>query len=104
VDTKAETFRLYKLGKSVTEIANERNLTAQTIEGHLAHYVQNGSIKIEELVSREKLVLIEPEIKNFNGGSIAPIKEKLGNRASWGEIRLVIAWAEYQNSSPHVDH
>jgi ATP-dependent exoDNAse (exonuclease V) alpha subunit len=104
VDTKAETFRLYKLGKSVTEIANERNLTAQTIEGHLAHYVQKGSIKIEELVSREKLVLIEPEIKNFNGGSIAPIKEKLGNRASWGEIRLVMAWTEYQNSSPHVDH
>jgi hypothetical protein len=70
----------------------------------LAHYVQKGSIKIEELVSREKLVLIEPEIKNFNGGSIAPIKEKLGNRASWGEIRLVMAWTEYQNSSPHVDH
>ncbi|MBO9681205.1 MAG: helix-turn-helix domain-containing protein [Flavisolibacter sp.] len=104
VDTKAETFRLYKLGKGVIEIAKERNLTAQTIEGHLAHYVQNGSIKIEELVSREKLVLIESEIKNFNGGSIAPIKEKLGNRASWGEIRLVMAWAEYQNSSPHVDH
>ncbi|HTM94057.1 MAG TPA: helix-turn-helix domain-containing protein [Flavisolibacter sp.] len=104
VDTKAETFRLYKLGKGVTEIANERNLAAQTIEGHLAHYVQNGLIKIEELVSREKLVLIEPEIKNFNGGSIAPIKEKLGNKASWGEIRLVMAWAEYHNSSPHVDH
>jgi hypothetical protein len=104
VDTKSETFRLYKQGKGVTEIAKERNLTAQTIEGHLAHYVQNGLIKVEELVSREKLVLIEPEVKKLNGGSIAPIKEKLGNRASWGEIRLVVAWAEYRNSSPHVDH
>jgi uncharacterized protein YpbB len=104
VDTKAETFRLYKQGKAIIDIAKERKLTAQTIEGHLAHYVQNGSIKIGELVSREKLLLIEAEIKRLNGGSIAPIKEKLGNRASWGEIRLVVAWAEHQNSSPHVNH
>lgn len=98
IDTKAESYKLYKEGKSVADIALARNLTAQTIEGHLAHYVQRGEINIEELVSREKLLLIEPAIKDFNGGSILPVKEKLGNTVGFGEIRLVIAWADFKNS------
>jgi hypothetical protein len=105
VDTKAESFRLYREGRSVDEIARERAFTIQTIEGHLAHYVQSGEIKISELVSREKIVLIEPVVKNFSGGSITPLKEKLGSNISFGEIRLVLAWLEFQrNSSPHINH
>jgi ATP-dependent DNA helicase RecQ len=79
-------------------------LTVQTIEGHLSHYVQNGIIKLDEVVSREKIILIEPEAKNFAGGPIAALKEKLGNKATWGEIRLVLASIEYQTSSTHVNH
>jgi hypothetical protein len=105
IDTKAESFRLYKDGKSVEEIAKERNLTLQTIEGHLALYVQSGEIKISELVSREKIELIEPVVRNFAGGSITPIKEKLGSSIGFGEIRLMLAWLEFQkNLSAHKDH
>ncbi|MEP7374525.1 MAG: helix-turn-helix domain-containing protein [Chitinophagaceae bacterium] len=96
VDTKAESFKLYRDGLSVADIAKERNLTVQTIEGHLAHYVEQGEINIEELVSREKLLLIEPVIKDFTGGSITPVKEKLGNSISFGEIKLTIAWNQFQ--------
>jgi hypothetical protein len=98
VDTKAESFKLYKEGMTVDEIAKTRNFTIQTIEGHLSHYVSNGEINIEELVSREKLLLIEPVIKNFAGGSIAPIKQKLGSDIGFGEIKLVLAWQEFQKS------
>jgi len=96
VDTKAESFRLFKEGLSVADIAGQRTLSIQTIEGHLAHYVSQGQINIEELVSREKLLLIEPAIKNFSGGSISPVKEKLGHSISFGEIRLTIAWNQFQ--------
>lgn len=95
-DTKAESFRLYKEGKSVLEISQERKLTIQTIEGHLAYYVRNGSIKIDELVSADKLALIVPALKEFNGSTMTPIKEKLGNAIGFGEIRLALAWLEYQ--------
>ena len=97
-DTKLETFKLYKEGKTVAEIASARNLTAQTIEGHLSHFVSNGEIKIEELVSREKFVLIEPALKEFDGKSIVPIKDQLGKKVSFGEIRLVLAWKEFEES------
>lgn len=97
-DTKTLSFELYKAGKSVADIANERKLTIQTIEGHLAHYIRQGEIGIEELVSREKLVIIEPVIKDFNGGSITSIKEKVGSSIGFGEIRLAIAWHDFKRS------
>lgn len=103
-DTRTETFKLYKEGKTVSEIAAQRNLTPQTIEGHLAYFVFRGEVKIEELVSREKIILIEPLVKGFEGGSVTPIKEKLGDGISYGEIRLVIAWNDWRKLSAHVNH
>jgi len=90
-DTHAETFKLYKEGKTVAAIAKQRSLTVQTIEGHLAKFVRRGDIKIDELVSREKFVLIESALENFSGSSIVPVKQKLGEGISFGEIRLVMA-------------
>ena len=102
IDTKAETYKLYKEGILIAEIAKTRNLTIQTIEAHLAHYVQKGEIGIEELVSREKLLLIEPVLEDFKGGSIIPIKEKLGSKVGFGDIRLVIAWAWFKKNKPQT--
>ena len=105
VDTKAESFRLYRDGKRVDEIAKERSLTNQTIEGHLAYYVSRGEININELVSREKFLLIEPVANTFSGGSLTAIKEKLGSHISFGEIKLVVAWLEFQKkSTTHINH
>jgi ATP-dependent DNA helicase RecQ len=104
VDTKAETLALYKEGKSVAEISAQRNLATQTIEGHLAHYVQNGQLRVEELVSREKIILIEPVVKEFTSESLTTLKEKLGTDISFGEIRLVLASIEHQKSASHINH
>jgi ATP-dependent DNA helicase RecQ len=97
-DTKEETYLLYKQGKTVTEIANERKLTEQTISGHLAYYVQQGLIPVTELVAKEKLVLIEPVLEKLNTRSLIPIKEKLGDNISYGEIRITVAWKEFEKT------
>jgi len=99
VDTKAETYRLYKEGMTIADIAKTRSFTPQTIEGHLAHYIQNGSISIEELLPRDKIIAMEPVMKDYTGGPITPIKERLGNEISYGDIRLFIAWNEFQKST-----
>jgi hypothetical protein len=98
VDTKAETFRLYKEGRTVTEIALDRKLTLQTIQDHLAHYIALGEININELLSAEKLSLIEPAIRDFEGGALTPLKNRLGNDISFGEIRLAIAWKTFRDT------
>jgi hypothetical protein len=90
-DTHAESFRLFKEGKTMAEIAKERNLAVSTIESHLARFVKWGDIKIDELVSREKLILIEAALTDFKGSSIISVKQQLSDEISFGEIRLVMA-------------
>jgi hypothetical protein len=90
-DTHAETFKLYKEGKTVSDIAKERSLAVSTIEGHLCKFIRRRDISINELVSREKFVLIEAALKDFDGTSTGPVKQKLPNDISFGEIKMVMA-------------
>lgn len=100
-DTKNETYQLFKQGKNIAAIAAERNLTISTVETHLSHYVANGLIKIDELVSREKLILIEPLLhEHQKEDGLTALKEKLGNDISYGEIKLVLAWKDYNTIKP----
>ncbi|MEI9943827.1 MAG: helix-turn-helix domain-containing protein [Chitinophagaceae bacterium] len=97
-DTYAESFKLHQEGKTVAAIAKERNLTVQTVEGHLAKFVRSGEIKISDLVSREKIVLIEAALKDYTtGSSIIPVKQQLNDDVSFGEIRLVMASLSLDN-------
>ena len=50
--------------------------------------------------ARKRLIsLIESHTKEFEGGRITTIKEKVGNKVSFGEIRLVLAWVAFKKSS-----
>lgn len=54
ISTGEVTFNLFKTGKSIEEIAKERNLTPATIQGHLIPYIQKGEIKLNEVIDEEK--------------------------------------------------
>jgi hypothetical protein len=90
-ETYAESFRLFREGKSVAEIAAERKLAAGTIESHLTRYIASGDIRINELVKQEKFQRIEAALKEYDGTAITPVKQKLGDDVSFGEIRWVMA-------------
>lgn len=84
------TYELYQQGKGIKEIANERNLVAGTIESHLAQYVENGTIPIEDLVDPKKVKKIVGVLESDAVG-LSEIKSKLPKNCSYGEIKLVIA-------------
>ena len=90
-DTKKASLQLFKLGRSISEIAGERNLSAGTIETHLAHFVFTGELNVNEIVSKEKIQPIMEAIeKNNNLQELAPVKLQLGDGYSYGEIRAVM--------------
>ncbi len=86
---------MYKEGKSVKEIAEQRKLSPQTIEGHMAYFVQEGLVSVDELVTREKLVLIEPALQDYDGKTLTSVKTKLGDDISYGDIKIALAWKEF---------
>jgi ATP-dependent exoDNAse (exonuclease V) alpha subunit len=95
-DSKTISYNLHKEGKSIAEIAGIRNLAVSTIEQHLAHFIQRGLISVHELVKTEKIILIESHLQNEEPNSIAPVKAKLGDTVSFGEIRMVLAAKEWE--------
>lgn len=99
VDTKAVSYKLFRDGMTIQQIAAERNLAVGTIEGHLAWYVQEGQVQVDELLSQEKLAIIQPIINEINGSSLTAIKEKCGPTVSFGEIRMVLASREFLDKS-----
>ena len=95
MDTKAESFRLFREGKSINDIAGLRSFTVQTIENHLAHYVQRGEISIEELVPAENIQTINEAIGRLELVTIGSVKSAVGESISFGDIRMVLAWNSY---------
>lgn len=91
---RQQSLALFRKGLSVDEIAATRNLSAGTVETHLAFYVQQGQIPIDELVDREKIAPIREAINIMGAEKLAPLKEFLGERFSYGEIRYVLAEME----------
>ncbi|MFA6598622.1 MAG: DNA helicase RecQ [Ignavibacteriaceae bacterium] len=89
-DTRLESFELFKSGKSIADISVVRNLSTSTIENHLAFFVEVGKIDVTELVTLEKIGLIEKAIQLHRDLPLSELKKVLGENISYGEIRAVM--------------
>ena len=85
------SFNLFKEGKTIEEIAKERNLSVGTIEGHLVAFVTSKEIDINKMVSKEKQAQIKEAIKIHGTSGTKNLKDVLPETISYGEIRMVIA-------------
>lgn len=91
-NTKEVSFILFKEGKTIAEIAAIRGFAASTIEYHLTHYIEEGFLEIESMVTADKIALIQPLLENHDATlALTMIKEKLGAAISYGEIKMVQA-------------
>ncbi|MGV3685534.1 MAG: helix-turn-helix domain-containing protein [Daejeonella sp.] len=89
IDTKRVSFDLFHSGKSISEIAVERGLTAATIEGHLTAFITTGEISVFDIVPKIKVARIMTHIVQHPGNSTSEIKNALGDSISYGELKAV---------------
>ena len=94
-NTKQISFELLKAGKTIKEIANEREMSVRTIEGHLAYFVGTGELSIREFVAPEKINLISDYFRNSDNNLLAPAKAALGEKVSYTELLFVVKHLEY---------
>jgi hypothetical protein len=94
IDTKKVTLELYNAGKTVAEIAAERELTTGTIENHLAHYVGLGELDVKLFLTDEKLKLITDHFKTTDNKSFGEAKAQLGDNVSYSELRMGLSYLE----------
>ena len=89
-ETKKISYDLFREGKAIAQIAEERNLSIITIEGHLAYYVGTGEIPVSEFVSEEITDLISRHFERTGDLKMGPVKAALGDKVSWSDIKFVI--------------
>jgi len=93
--TREITLDLYREGKSVEEIAAERGLHLQTIEGHLSHYVESGELDVSLFLSGQVLKRIMDYFRSHPDARLAEAKEAIGMELSWGELRMGKAYYDH---------
>lgn len=98
-DTKKVSFDLFRSGKNIADIAQERGLAAGTIEGHLAHFVGTGELDISDLMRLEEIDEIETFMRQNNTRLSAEVKTHFGEKYSYGQIKMVTAHLERRDGT-----
>jgi ATP-dependent DNA helicase RecQ len=91
-ETHIFTLQLFQQNLSIPEIAKQRNLTAGTINKHLADLIEWGeTIDIDRLVKPDAQVEIKQAIATLGEATLTQIKTHLKDKYSYDAIRLVRA-------------
>ncbi len=91
-DSHKVTYELYRAGHSVSEIANERDLTQMTIENHLIKCVQEGlEVNYSDFIPADYEAQILQAIEVSGGTLLKPIKEQLPEEVSYTAIKFAVA-------------
>ncbi len=88
--TGSLTLQLFRQGKTVQQIALERQFTIQTIFNHLTGFLASGELKLSELMDESKMPAIREAIRLHGSVSLKTLKEELGEGYEYHEIRAVI--------------
>jgi hypothetical protein len=84
------SLEMFLQGKTISEIALERSYAVSTIEGHLARFVASGELDSLKVIPAEKLTLISAFFIETGSTSLSEAKEILGDKVTYGELRLVM--------------
>jgi len=93
------SYELFKSGKSMSEIAKERNLAIGTIEGHLIKYLITGEVKITDLMSEEKYTELKSLMESLSYEGFSDLKSKIDEKFSFNEIRMVAQVLQNEGTS-----
>ena len=89
-DTKETSLQIFKAGKSIDQIAFERDLNVNTIFGHLASFIPSGEVKITDLISEKHYKELKALIPKHTFENLSDLKSQIADKYSYGEIRLVL--------------
>lgn len=87
-ETYEITYGLSSSGKSITEIASERELAESTIRGHLAKGIAEGRISIHSHMVEKEISEIADLIKSKNG-DIVLARQEFPTKYDYGTLKMV---------------
>lgn len=82
-----ETARMFKSGRPIQEIADERGVKYSTIASHLNSALEAGMLKWDDLITKEELDEIAAYIKEANPQTLTEMHDHFGDRYDYYKLR-----------------
>jgi superfamily II DNA helicase RecQ len=98
--TASETLALHRQGLTPAQIAEARGRSVGTVYSHLARLIADGEVELERIVAADVIARVHAVVGEIGAERLAPIKERLPDTISYGEIKCVIAGLGPSVTSP----
>jgi ATP-dependent DNA helicase RecQ len=94
-DTISETLMLFRSGQNISSIARDRNIKTTTVYAHLASCIEQGELKLEEVIdiNSRDLSIIHETLLSVDDGSrrLKPAYDALDGMFDYNILRCVQA-------------
>lgn len=98
-DTYQKTLILFKEGKSIQEIVDERALSLGTIENHLTKLVYNCELKAEDVINVSHLNMIDKILSKKTDISIHDLRKEIKERVSMPIVDIYYFWKSKEKNN-----
>lgn len=98
-DTYQKTLILFKEGKSIQEIVDERALSLGTIENHLTKLVYNCELKAEDVIDESQLNMIDKMLSKKTEISIHDLRKEIKERVSMPIVDIYYFWKSKEKNN-----
>jgi len=88
-ETYRITLEMHKDGKSVKEIATERDMALGTIEGHFSRLIKEQKVDLFELMTKARVHKIMPFLKANSEMGSSDVINNIGFEVSYSELRWI---------------
>ncbi|MCB0804890.1 MAG: helix-turn-helix domain-containing protein [Bacteroidales bacterium] len=93
--TKEITLEMFREGKTIDQIAEERQFTISTIEGHIAHFIGTGELSIRQFMDERTRAVIISHFYENPDSSLSEAKAALDDSITYGQLRMVKQHLKY---------
>lgn len=94
-DSAQVSFRMYKEGYSIEQIASERGMTEGTIASHLIPFIKSGDISIRDLASYSEIQRVTMyKCTHPSETKLKPYYDAFNGEISYDIIKLILASLE----------
>ena len=94
-DTVSETLLLFRSGLDINTVAEQRNLNPSTIYSHLAHCIEQGELKLKEVIdlNEQEINIIHEALLSVdeNNRKLKPVFDALDGIYDYNTLRCVQA-------------
>jgi uncharacterized protein YpbB len=86
--TYDQSWDLWNDGHTIEEIARIRQLSENTIYGHFAFLIKAEKVELSDVMDAKRISELSDLFGDYQGTSLTPLKEQLGDAVTWEELKL----------------